>query len=96
LLTSVYLILFGALWWFRIKKIIILTLLPLTHLSPPTPTRCFELYGFDILLDAALKPWLIEVNFSPSLTLETMTDQSIKEVLPDLTSLSSPVLDLTN
>ena len=47
----------------------------------PYRGNCFELFGFDVLLDAKLKPWLIEVNLSPSLACGTPLDHRIKSAL---------------
>lgn len=40
--------------------------------------NCFELFGFDIILDKNLHPWLLEVNISPSLHTKSMLDTNIK------------------
>ena len=40
---------------------------------------CFHILGFDVLLDKNLKPWLIEVNASPSYNTDTAQDKSVKK-----------------
>ncbi|KAJ3221476.1 putative tubulin polyglutamylase ttll1, partial [Clydaea vesicula] len=43
--------------------------------------HCFECYGYDIIIDSTLRPWLIEVNASPSLGGTTQTDKLLKHSL---------------
>ena len=51
--------------------------------------NCFELLGFDILLDSKLKPWLLEVNLSPSLACDSPLDLKVKrELISDLFNLT--------
>lgn len=45
-------------------------------------SACFEILGFDIMLDEAIRPWLLEVNLSPSFSCDSVLDAEIKhEVL---------------
>jgi tubulin polyglutamylase TTLL5 len=45
------------------------------------PRTCFDLFGFDILVDSAAKPWLVEVNLSPSMATDSPLDHRIKSEL---------------
>ena len=42
---------------------------------------CFEIFGFDIMFDEALKPWVLEVNCLPSLSSSSIFDKQVKTQL---------------
>ncbi|KAK1793947.1 hypothetical protein P4O66_010860 [Electrophorus voltai] len=77
--------------WGDIEDVIIKTLIsahPVLkhnyHTCFPNHTAgsaCFEILGFDVLLDHHLKPWLLEVNHSPSFTTDSHLDREVKDGL---------------
>lgn len=84
--------------WQEIQAIVVKTLLcaqpMLSHVyrmcQPDDATNgmCFEILGFDIFVDHKCRPWLLEVNHSPSFTTDTPLDHSIKgRVVSDAMSL---------
>ncbi len=48
------------------NEIIVKTFLSAQDSTLDHRPNCFEVYGFDFLLDHKLNPWLIEVNLSPA------------------------------
>ena len=77
--------------WQDIKDIILKTLLTaqpqLAHTYKTAKpddienSMCFQILGFDVFIDKDSKPWLIEVNHTPSFTTDTPLDFRIKKAL---------------
>ena len=72
----------------KIKSLIVKTLISVEpHIynkvrrSNARRTTCFELFGFDVLVDEYMEPWLLEVNVSPSLSAPSPLDRKIKGLL---------------
>uniref|UniRef100_A0A1I7UAV7 Tubulin--tyrosine ligase-like protein 5 n=1 Tax=Caenorhabditis tropicalis TaxID=1561998 RepID=A0A1I7UAV7_9PELO len=86
----------------RIEDLIVKSLLSIQN-SVSTASRTtlrfastnFELFGFDVLVDQSLKPWLLEVNLSPSLACDAPLDSLLKtRLIADLLNLACiPLLD---
>ena len=56
-----------------------------------THVRSSISYRYDIIIDDNLKPWLIEVNASPSLTSTTSSDRIMKyKLMNDVINIVIP------
>ena len=80
--------------WSRVYDLVIKTIISVEGILQAGVKRmsvegsCFELLGFDVLVDSELKPWLLEVNLSPSLTCDSPIDTKIKmQLLNDMFNL---------
>lgn len=62
------------------------------QMNVPYRDNCFEVLGFDILLDEAFRPWLLEINLSPSLNTDSGLDLKIKgSMISDLFTMMGVV-----
>lgn len=85
--------------WAKIEDIIVKTIISAepalfngTMAYVPYMDSCFELLGFDILLDDKFSPWLLEVNLGPSLGCGSPLDQKVKgNLMADLFTLAGVV-----
>ncbi|KAM6946074.1 tubulin monoglutamylase TTLL4 [Aplochiton taeniatus] len=86
--------------WEKIKDMIIKTIIAsdpyvnsLVKMHVRSSYSCHELFGFDIMLDEKLKPWVLEVNISPSLHSNTSLDVAIKgQMIRDVLNLAGFLL----
>jgi len=66
----------------RIKDIVIDCFLSQRNkMNPNERPHCFEVFGFDFLMDEDFRIWLIEVNTNPYLGTPS---QHLKEIIPNM------------
>ena len=76
--------------WAKIEIVVVATMITLTQIVPKYlyyniykySIQCgMELFGFDVIVDSSMKPWLLEVNSSPALEVDTLVDEKVKPKL---------------
>jgi len=64
-----------------------------SRINPKMRINCFELFGFDFMLDSEFKSWLIEVNTNPCLEESSPLLRSLlPRMIDDLLKLTIDVL----
>ena len=92
--------------WADVEKIITLTIISSVkylnnaeqiHCAPIGYSRTFQIFGFDILIDKNLKPWVIEVNYRPSLRYNRPRERRMKvKMISDAIKLAAPMEAVQN
>lgn len=74
--------------WAALRNLVLRTVLTgenvinqMTKANVNSRYNTFELFGIDVILDSELKPWLLEVNISPSLHSSSPLDLHVKSPL---------------
>jgi hypothetical protein len=76
--------------WKNISGMIIKSLVAVDDKMTYQPCA-FEVFGYDVLIDQDLRPWLIEVNASPSMSRDSALDYRVKDsMIQDTISLVDP------
>ncbi|KAA0164142.1 hypothetical protein FNF28_03955 [Cafeteria roenbergensis] len=77
--------------WRRVKEVLVKSLVCVDDVIPNQP-NCFELFGYDVLLDDTGKAHLIEVNSSPSLGVDSDLDTRVKlSLVRDIAKVVDPL-----
>jgi tubulin polyglutamylase TTLL5 len=77
--------------WKKVKDIVLKSLIAAQHDIPYSPS-CFELFGYDIIIDNNLDCWLLEVNSSPSLERSNVLDDQVKlQLVDDVLNIVNPI-----
>jgi len=63
--------------WESIIDLVLRSLVCVDDVIPYQPNS-FEVFGYDVMLDNTLKPWLIEVNHLSSFGTDSPLDKKIK------------------